>query len=331
MATITKRDKVWRAQVRKKGVSKSATFRTKSEAQAWAYRLEMEIDSGEYNSTPDLPFSYVINKYLTEITPTKRSSRHEMLRLYRLLEMPIAQVSLRELGEKDFQKWRDQRLSEVSPASVHREWSTLGNMLNIAMNEWKLIKTNYLKGIKKPETPKPRSRRYSTEEINGLIYSSGFSWEKAPETATARVGIAILFAIETAMRAGEIVNLTWDNIHFTRRIAHLPQTKNGYARDVPLSTTAIKLLEKLQEVQAENNPSVFQLTSSNLDALFRKLKKRMMLDDLHFHDTRREALTRLAKKLGVMELAKMSGHRDLSILQNTYYTPDMSEVAQKLD
>ncbi|MBF0786203.1 site-specific integrase [Muribacter muris] len=329
MATFTKRANGWRAQVRRKGISKSATFRTKAEATAWAHQLEMEINAGTYNNTPDLPFSYVIEKYLTEITPKKRSARHEMLRLTRLLEMPIAKVSLQDLTEKHFQQWRDQRLAEVSPASVHREWSTLGNMLNIAQHEWKLIGTNYLKGIRKPETPKPRSRRYTTGEINNLIYASGFSWNKPPETATARVGIAILFAIETAMRAGEIVNLTWEHIHTERRIAHLPQTKNGYARDVPLSTTALKLLEKLEEVA--DGESVFQLTSSNLDALFRKLKKRVMLDDLHFHDTRREALTRLAKKLSVMELAKMSGHRDLSILQNTYYAPDMSEVANKLD
>ena len=50
-------------------------------------------------------------------------------------------------------------------------------------------------------------------------------------------------------------------------------------------------------------------------------------EDLHFHDTRREALSRLAKKVDVMTLAKISGHRDIKILLNTYYAPDMSDVA----
>ncbi|QDJ13050.1 integrase [Mergibacter septicus] len=329
MATFIKTKTSWKAQIRKKGISKSKNFRTKAEAQNWAYKLEMEIESGKYDAIPNLPFSHLIEKYLREITPTKRSARHETLRLYRLQEMPIGKVSLRELTDDHFRQWRDARLKEVSSASVRREWSTISNMLNIAVTEWKLLKENPLKTVKKPEPPKPRTRRYSQQEIDALIYSSGYNINEPPETSTARVGAAILFAIETAMRAGEIVNLTWDNVYFDDRIAHLPRTKNGWARDVPLSTNALKILNHLKQI--ENGNSVFQLTSQNLDALFRKLKKRTMLEDLHFHDTRREALTRLAEKVDVMTLAKISGHRDLSILQNTYYAPDMKKVANLLD
>jgi integrase len=67
------------------------------------------------------------------------------------------------------------------------------------------------------------------------------------------------------------------------------------------------------------------------DALFRKAKARALIKDLHFHDTRREALTRLAKKFDVMELARISGHRDLRILQNVYYAPTVEDLAKKLD
>ena len=52
---------------------------------------------------------------------------------------------------------------------------------------------------------------------------------------------------------------------------------------------------------------------------------------MHFHDSRREALTRMAKKVPVETLAKISGHRDLRILLNVYYNPDMAEVADLLD
>ena len=48
--------------------------------------------------------------------------------------------------------------------------------------------------------------------------------------------------------------------------------------------------------------------------------------DLHFHDSRREALSRLAKKVDVMTLAKISGHRDIKILLNTYYAPSVEDV-----
>lgn len=158
---------------------------------------------------------------------------------------------------------------------------------------------------------------------------SGFDFDKQPETMINRVGASILFAIETAMRVGEICNLKWEDVDFNKSTAFLPKTKNGFARTVPLSSTAIKILRHLEKVKSECNQTVFQVKSSSHDAIFRKMKELAGLadQDLHFHDTRREALSRLAKKVDVMTLAKISGHRDIKILLNTYYAPDMSDVA----
>lgn len=133
-------------------------------------------------------------------------------------------------------------------------------------------------------------------------------------TANQRVAVAFLFAIETAMRAGEICSLTPKDI--SGRSAVLQRTKNGTKRGVPLSTRAAQLLKVLPEV-AEAEP-IFGLTAASLDALFRKAKKRAMIDDSTFHDTRHLAITRLAKKLNVLDLARMVGHRDLRQLQ-VYY------------
>jgi integrase len=88
------------------------------------------------------------------------------------------------------------------------------------------------------------------------------------------------------------------------------------ARDVPLSPRAMAILQQMEPLKNEFEGAVFGVESASLDALFRKAKKAAMLEDLHFHDTRREALTRLSRIFNVMELAKMSGHRNLSILQN---------------
>jgi integrase len=111
------------------------------------------------------------------------------------------------------------------------------------------------------------------------------------------------------------------------RVAHLPKTKNGYARNVPLSSRAIEILAQLPDGES----TLFNVAGASLDALFRKAKARAIIEDLHFHDTRREALSRLAKKVDVLTLAKISGHRDLRILSNVYYQTDMGEVAGLLD
>jgi integrase len=110
------------------------------------------------------------------------------------------------------------------------------------------------------------------------------------------------------------------------RYAHLPMTKNGTARDVPLSSKAKAILARLPK----DSDKCFGMTSANLDAIFRRAKARVGIDDLHFHDTRAEALTRLAKIFSPMETAKISGHKDLRILLNTYYRVTAEELADKL-
>jgi len=132
-----------------------------------------------------------------------------------------------------------------------------------------------------------------------------------------------LFAIETAMRAGEIVNLTWEHVHLDESYVHVADSKNGYARDVPLSTRAKEIIQMMVGV---DDVRVFKVASNSRDAMFRNARDRALIEDLHFHDSRREALSRLAKKMDVLQLARISGHRDLRVLQNTYYAPKVSDL-----
>lgn len=66
-------------------------------------------------------------------------------------------------------------------------------------------------------------------------------------------------------------------------------------QDVPLSGEAIRILCQLPGIEGTEN--VFNITSGNLDALFQKAKKRAMTNNLHFHDTRHEAITGWLKNL----------------------------------
>lgn len=87
MASIQRRNNKWRAIVRKGGINCSATFKTKAQAIQWAKETEADIARNPKYGIPDLPFSYLINKYLRKVTPQKRSRRNETQRLYRLLEL----------------------------------------------------------------------------------------------------------------------------------------------------------------------------------------------------------------------------------------------------
>lgn len=328
MATIRKRGNSWQAIVARAGVRKSSSFPTKAQASAWATLQEAELLAGKRGEIPyGKTYGDLLTRYRDEVTVDKRGAKWEATRIDMVIrEDPIARVPLTRFSAIDAAQWRDRRLKLVQPASVLREWNVLSHACTVARKEWKWLHSNPFNEISRPEPPRSRSRRPSQDEIDRLMLVMGCDPQVTPTTMTARAGFAFLFAIETAMRAGEIVGLRWGDIK--DNVAELDKTKNGSSRRVPLSVEARRLLTMLP--RPENVESAFQIDSQNLDALFRKAKAMALIDDLHFHDTRREALTRLASKVDVMTLAKISGHRDLRILQNTYYAPKMEDIAALL-
>lgn len=327
MASIRKKGSGYEAAVARKGVRKSAMFSTKLEAQMWAAEVEKKIIQGGFSSNQYKTVEDLLQRYVTTVSVKKRGADKERIRIARLCRDDIAKLKLVELSAFHLAEWRDKRLQEVSDATVQRDWNLLSHAFNIAVNEWGWITENPLKKIARPKTPPSRDRRFVDDEIERLLMALGYDHNHKPETVTARIGAAMLFAIETAMRAGEIVSLMWHHVDTTKRVAHLPKTKNGLPRDVPLSQEAIRIVN---QVRIDGTESVFNLRSDQLDALFRKAKKRALISDLHFHDTRHEAITRLAGKLSILELARMVGHRDLRQLQ-IYFNATAEDMAKKLD
>lgn len=310
---IEKRGKRWRVRLRLVTGEVSATFQTKAEAVAF------EAQSRVTGGIPNKSFGEVIDAYRLAVTPSKKSARWEDIRLRRTMKDPIADARLPKFCPDDVAAWRDRRLGQVSPASVLREWNTLQAVCSWARDEKRWLKDNPFSVTRKPATPAPRTRRISQAEVDAILQACG------TDSKTARVGQAFLFALETAMRASEICGLTADRV--VGRVAKLERTKNGHPREVPLSAKALEILAGLPETDGP----LFGLSPASLDALFRKVKNYAGITDLHFHDTRAEALTRLSRRFNVMELAKISGHRDIRILQNTYYRETAEDLAKRMD
>lgn len=332
MATIEKRSGRWRARVRRGGVDRTETFRTRAEAQAWATQLEAELASERRGEIPEgKTFGDLLRRYADEICPTKRGGDKEALRIGRTLKRDIAAVRLRELDERHVAEWRDARLREVLSSSVLREWTTLSNACTIAIREWRWLRTNPFAIARRPQGQPPRKRRPEGSELERILYALGYSDGAPPMTKAARVGAAALFAVETAMREGEIARLEWTDI--IGRVARVRRSKTddevSVGRDVPLSTEALRILGRLP--RDPGDPRCFGVDAKVMEATWRRAKAKALVDGLTFHDLRREATTRLAAKLDVLTLAKVTGHRDLRVLQRVYYAPDMQDVAERLD
>lgn len=273
-----------------------------------------------------MTFGQLLKKYGENVSVKKKGERWELIRIEKFQQDKIAGIKIADLTKATFADWRDRRLKEVSALSVLREWALLSHCLQVAVNELEYLKENPMKGVKKPQGAPPRDRLITSDEVDRLCFALNYSNNAILTTLTSRVGAAFIFAIETAFRAQEICNLRWDDI--SGRVAKINDSKTYTGiREVPLSKAAIGIIEQLKGVDKDY---VFKVSTSQLDALFRKAKKQVLIEDLHFHDTRHLAITRLASKLEVLELARMVGHKDLKMLL-IYYNKTASDLVSKLD
>lgn len=324
MASIRKlENKKWIAQVRSKAFSGSKRFLTKHEAQEWAF--EMERRAGKYGK---LQTSYTLGdamqKFSEEISPTHKGERWEQVRLQKLMRDQIANIMLSKLTTQDLQNWIDRQT--IAPGSIRRELNLIQSVLKHCRNPWRWMHEDVTKDLIKPALPKHRNRRVWPEEEASIIRALGYDENLPVRTNRQKLAVAFLFALETGMRQGEIWKMEWDHLNLEERYVVLLDTKNGTSREVPLSSRAVTLLEKLSPKIGR----VFKSKQESSSAEFRKAVKKCSIENLRFHDTRHEACTRLSKKYNVAQLAKVIGHNDLNSLQ-IYFNPTGAELAQLLD
>lgn len=320
MPTFRKRGDSWRVEVFINGLRRSSTHKSKAAAQVWAAEQELTIRAGDRGEIPNKTFSDLLDRYADSVSAHKKGSKWELVRINLIKRDRIALVRLKDLDATHVSDWRDRRLQDVSGASVNREKNLLSHACTLAVKEWKWLKVNPFSGVRMPPRGLPRTRTMTDTERVTL-------GEKATTEIYKEVLRAADFALETGMRANELIQLRPENV--IGNVAKVEDnwtpkkggksTKGGYSRDVPLSTKALKIW----------GGKPFNLTSKTLDVHWRNLVKLAEIEDLQFRDTRATAATRLSKILNPFQLAKMFGWKDLKQAM-TYYRERADEVAKLL-
>jgi integrase len=218
----------------------------------------------------------------------------------------------------------------VSPDTVRRDWTIITHAFKLAIDEWRWLDKNPMTKVKRPEPGKPRTRTPTADEIAQLQTALGWHPVIVEDADNGRTSEAMFFVLETALRSGELCTLEWPVVNIEARTLTLTKTKNGDDRVVPLSQAAIKILEKIKTVKPQHSQSVFGLTVRQFAYRFIEARDHSKIANLHMHDFRAEALTRMAKKVPLLTLAKISGHRDVNQLQ-TYYRDTPTQIAAMLD
>lgn len=174
MPTLEKRGEYWRVKIRRIGFpNQTRSFDTKAQAQRWSRDLERDMDRGffvdrtefEKNSRRDL-----IERYVREVTPTKRGAGPESSRLNAMMLRPIGEINVAALSSKHIAAYRDQRLKQVSSGTVIKELNHLSHIIETARREWGIqLPENPVKLVRRPPSPKSRSRRLVADEAQRLV------------------------------------------------------------------------------------------------------------------------------------------------------------------
>jgi integrase len=320
MATIRNRNGRWHVQVRRRG-SKSVnrTFTLKSDAQLWAREQERVIELDGYGKpNKELlndTLSDLLKRYELEIAPSKKSYHVERHYFALLRRQAFANLSLKNLRASDIQNWINERSNSHQPASIVRVAGIIERVINIAIKNWDYpLAHNPMRKVMKPAITAKPILRLSSNTLQKLRRPS------------SKIGWIVLFALETGMRRSELANLKWPDINLTEQLVYVSETKNGYARHVPLSPRSIDAIQHMDV----DDEYVFGMSSNAIRLAWQRLKNTQHIEGVRFHDLRHEAISGMFERgLTMAEVAMLSGHRTVSQLFR-YAHADIQKVREKL-
>ena len=323
MASIRSRNGRYQVQVRRADLgSRSRTFVLKQDAERWARKMEAQFDQGEFQQlrTKDIFLHDLIDRYRHEITPAKKARDQEGRRLARLMRDPIASLTVQKLTAHESALFRDRRIKD-GIRTCQYDPVLIRHILEIARKEWNLgLAVNPVDQIRKPNSLKPRNRRLEPHEE--ILLLDGCS-----KSTVTYLKPIITLALETAMRRGEILAIQWDDINESLRTLRIPVAKNGHPRIIPLSS---KALTTLLGTPRGNFERIYEVSPNAFHLAWERLRNRVGIKDLHFHDLRHEAISRCFELgLSIPEVALISRHRDPRMLFR-YTHLRAEDVAEKI-
>lgn len=351
MATLVKTPAgKWKVVIRKSGFpTTSKIFRTKRNAEDWARRAEDEMVRGIYiqrSNAERMTIKAAIERYLKEVTPTKSlSTQRTEVRRAKILIEHLGRYSMASLTPDVIAKYRDKRLEgdpdkcgKRQPRSnntVRIELALLGHLFTVALKEWGLgLVYNPVLSIRRPSPGAGRDRRLTPDEEHRLL-------EAVDAHSNPMLGWIVRLALETGMRVSEILGITRRQLDLSRRVVRLTHTKNASSRTVPLTHEAVRVLQAALDnpIRPIDTDLVFfgepghddKRRPYQFNPVWLKIKKLVDMADLHFHDLRHEAVSRLVEAgLSDQEVAAISGHKSMQMLKR-YTHLRAEELVSRLD
>lgn len=322
----------WRVQVRRRGKVATRTFRLKTDAEQWSRQAEDSVQAGRSVHAPAIdrrtPFSTVIDLHINDLKEVGRCPRRSKSYTLGKLKENLGATALADFDRECLIAYGKRRAKEgAGPVTVGMEIGYIRTVLvhaaavhgiNVPTEQVTLARValNRLGLIGKGNE---RDRRPTQDELDRIIgYYEGNQRQLIP------VGRIVKFAVATAMRQDEMCRLRWVDIDTDRQLATVrdrkdPRKKDGNHQKVPLLNAngydPMALLAE-QKIHTGHMERVFPYNGRSLGTAFRRACRELKIDDLHFHDLRHEATSRLFEAgYDIPEVSLVTGHKDWKMLR----------------
>lgn len=327
MATFRKRGTRWNALVKRDGRQLSASFATKDEAKAWALRTEadtIEVKTGKRDFA-GVTFRDFIDLYDQNVIPNRSDPENERIILDSIRRRHWTNLPLDQLDLETLNAYRDKRKAELAPSTLVREFKMLRAIARGGIPKFGMIPISVLEQVKLPRVEPPEILRISEDDF-AAIRDTAVNFSRSQW-----LDPLICFALETGLRRGEILKLTWDRIDWDREFVRVPApiTKSRKPRVIPITARCMAALKQLREMFPDST-HVLPKTANAVRCAWERLRIQSGFAHIRFHDFRHEFVSRCFEKdMTIIEVQSVSGHSTISQLQ-VYSHAQADAVAAKM-
>jgi integrase len=301
-------------------------------AKAILGKVRCQIVEGRFFDKPKeekRTFFEVMERFSTEHA-VKRLSYPRLLIHVRHLKQFFGDKPLDQITPKQIVGYKNKRYADaVKPATINREVATLKKAFNLARREWEWCSDNPVTRVSMEKENNARDRWLSRNEEMRLL-----------SVASQWLQDIVVFAVNTGLRMGEILALTWGAVDLCRRTLTVLRSKNGERRTIPLNRTVVELLSNREKLRPASTELVFwskvgtRLDGPNLRRAFRLIVKKSRLDDFHFHDLRHTFATRMVQAgVDLYKVQRLLGHKSPQMTQRYahHYPESLRDGVDALD
>jgi integrase len=308
----------------------SKTFRKKELARSFGMKRVSELENDGINPFKSVLLYVLLNKFINDPDLWDKTGRTKQYVIRMLCDCDIAQIQSNELKSSDLiEHCRNRKGAGAKPQTVYHDIAYLRSVMKKAKPVFN-IDANY--AIFEEAVPvlidmglvgksDKRTRRPTTNELDRLKDGLKERQDFRPNGSTRIPYLDILdFSILTCMRIGEVCKLRWEDINEEHKTVLVrdrkdPRKKSGNHMIVPLLAESFDIAMR----QPKSTPLIFPYNPRSVTAGFQRVRNQLGIEDLRYHDLRREGASRLFEEgYSIEEVAQVTGHRNLNILWQVY-------------